>query len=305
MSTTNSSRTTVRSLVGHQSVRLVAEVYDGDIGGGCPVVFMLHGGGQNRHAWTHTASALQRGGYTVVTIDARGHGDSDWDPTGVYETDDLTHDLIAIHEQMSRGRPVVAVGASLGGMTILNAHRHAPPDLWAGVVLVDVTPRMEIAGAKRVVEFMAAHPDGFVSLQEASDVIAAYNPHRPQPEKLDGLVKVLRQRDDGRYVWRWDPAFVISKADAMNNDAGGSGHRINTIATQLLDGASRITAPTLLIRGAMSDLVSPETVEEFLATVPHATAVDVSNTGHMVAGDDNDAFTNAITNFLDQISATH
>ena len=67
-------------------------------------------------------------------------------------------------------------------------------------MLVDVTPRMEIAGAQRVVAFMAAHPDGFTSLQEASDVIAAYNPHRPRPANLDGLLKVLRQRDDGRYV---------------------------------------------------------------------------------------------------------
>ncbi|MFN3254394.1 MAG: alpha/beta fold hydrolase [Ilumatobacter sp.] len=86
---------------------------------------MLHGGGQNRHAWTNTATSLSDHGNTVVTIDTRGHGDSEWDPSGNYETDDLTHDLLAIHTQMSRGRPVVAVGASMGGMTILNAHRHA------------------------------------------------------------------------------------------------------------------------------------------------------------------------------------
>jgi pimeloyl-ACP methyl ester carboxylesterase len=74
------------------------------------------------------------------------------------------------------------------------------------------------------------------------------------------------------------------------------------MADQLLDGARRITAPTLLVRGAMSDLVSPDTVNEFLTAVPHADAVDVSNTGHMVAGDDNDAFTTAVLAFLDRIA---
>ena len=150
----------VRTLRVEESTRIVAEMFDGDPDNQRPSVLMLHGGGQNRHAWTNTARSLSDHGNTVVTIDTRGHGDSQWDPSGKYETDVLTHDLLAIHTQMSRGRPVVAVGASMGGMTILNAHRHHSPDLWAGVVLVDVTPRMEIAGAQRVVAFMTAHPNG-------------------------------------------------------------------------------------------------------------------------------------------------
>ena len=154
------NNTSVRTLRGHESIRIVAEIFDGDPDNQRPSVLMLHGGGQNRHAWTNTARSLSDHGNTVVTIDTRGHGDSQWDPSGKYETDVLTHDLLAIHTQMSRGRPAVAVGASMGGMTILNAHRHHSPDLWAGVVLVDVTPRMEIAGAQRVVAFMTAHPNG-------------------------------------------------------------------------------------------------------------------------------------------------
>lgn len=116
---------------------------------------------------------------------------------------------------------------------------------------------------------------------------------------------MLRRRDDDRYVWRWDPAFITSKTDAMQEHPNSRAHRYELVATQLLEGAARITAPTLLVRGAMSDLVSPDTVEEFLATVPHATAVDVSNTGHMVAGDDNDAFTAAVLDFLDELHSTN
>jgi pimeloyl-ACP methyl ester carboxylesterase len=259
-----------------------------------PTVLLLHGGGQNRHAWAHTARRLQAHGHTVVAFDTRGHGDSDWDPTGDYDMQRLAADLLTIRDVYAPERPPVAVGASMGGMTILTTHLLAPPDLWSGVILVDVTPRMDINGAQRVVGFMAAHPDGFPTLTAAADVIAAYNPHRARPESTDGLHKVLRQRPDGRWVWRWDPAFVTSKMDSLRTDP----ERFDVIAELLTEGATHITAPTLLVRGAQSDLVSPEAVSHFLTAVPHADAVDVSGTGHMVAGDDNDAFTSAVLNFL-------
>jgi len=262
-----------------------------------PVALLLHGGGQNRHAWNTTARRLHARGYTVAAYDTRGHGDSDWDPTGTYDMELLAVDLITVRHHIAGDRPSAVVGASMGGMTILTAHRLAPADLWAAVVLVDVTPRMEFDGVRRIVGFMAAHPDGFDTLEDAADVIAAYNPHRPRPDTLEGLHKVLRRRDDGRWVWRWDPAFITSKLDAVHTDPS----RIDTIADVLLDGARRITAPTLLVRGAQSDLVSHETVAEFRDTVPHAETVDVSGTGHMVAGDDNDAFTAAVADFLARI----
>jgi pimeloyl-ACP methyl ester carboxylesterase len=266
-----------------------------------PTVFLLHGGGQNRHAWATSARRFRAHGHPVVVYDTRGHGDSDWDPTGEYEMEHLAADLLAIRDRHDGDGPPVVVGASMGGMTILAAHRLAPPELWAGVVLVDVTPRMEPDGARRVVEFMAAHPDGFATLADAADVIAAYNPHRPRPDDHDGLRKVLRQRADRRWIWRWDPAFITSKIDALDGDSDAARRRYDTIAQLLLDGARRITAPALLVRGALSDLVSTDTVAEFLDAVPHAESVDVSGTGHMVAGDDNDAFTAAVIDFLDRI----
>ncbi len=263
-----------------------------------PVVVLLHGGGQNRHAWSTSARRLHSCGYTVVTYDTRGHGDSDWDPAGRYDFERLATDLIAVGNHFSVDRPPAVVGASLGGMTILGAHQLAPTRSWGAVVLVDITPRLELQGARRVVSFMAAYPDGFGNLDDAAEVIAAYNPHRARPDNVDGLRKVLRQRRDGRWVWRWDPAFIHSNFDFLRGEPTTDTEQIDAIGHLLSNGARRVTAPTLLVRGLLSDVVSHATVEEFKQLVPHAETVDVSGTGHMIAGDDNDAFTAAVTNFL-------
>jgi pimeloyl-ACP methyl ester carboxylesterase len=159
---------------------------------------------------------------------------------------------------------------------------------------------MEFHGARRVVSFMAAHPDGFSTLDDAADVIAEFNPHRARPEKLDGLQKVLRQRDDGRWIWRWDPAFITSNFQFLQGDPATGAEKFDAISELLFEGARRVKAPTLLVRGVLSDVTSQQSVDEFLAVVPHAEAVDVSGTGHRVAGDDNDAFTAAVAGFLDR-----
>jgi len=56
--------------------------------------------------------------------------------------------------------------------------------------------------------------------------------------------------------------------------------------------------PTLLVRGRQSDLLSEEGARKFVELVPHATLADVGGAGHMVAGDRNDAFNDAVTGFL-------
>lgn len=66
----------------------------------------------------------------------------------------------------------------------------------------------------------------------------------------------------------------------------------------MMPSSSRLTVPTLLVRGVQSDLVSDHTLNEFLAAVPHASSVDVRGAGHMVAGDENDAFSSAVVGFL-------
>ncbi len=261
-----------------------------------PPVLLLHGGGQTRHSWRGTAPILATHGWRVVALDLRGHGDSDWPGADAYDIEHFAGDVTTVVDQL--GAPPVLVGASLGGIMGLAAQRHATQQLYAAVALVDVAPAMEPAGVERVIGFMLAHPDGFATLDDAADAVATYLPHRRRPASIDGLRKNLVEGSDGRWRWRWDPRFLTSKPEFSSDDPAATRRRIDDMTDALTDAARRLTVPTLLIRGAMSDVVSQESVEHFLDAVPHATYVDVADASHMVAGDRNDIFTAALVDFL-------
>jgi pimeloyl-ACP methyl ester carboxylesterase len=248
------------------------------------VALLLHGGGQTRHSWHGTAARLAADGWEAITVDARGHGDSQWVPDGDYSLDGFTGDLYAIADMLERA-PVL-IGASLGGMTALVGQGERPT-LASALVLVDIAPRIEPAGRERIQAFMASAPNGFGSLEEVADAVHAYNPHRPRPRNLDGLKKNVLQRPDGRWYWHWDPRFL---------SLGDEPSRAVDI-DRLYQAARNITVPTLLVRGTRSDIVTSEAAAELLGLIPAATAVEVA-AGHMIAGDDNDVFTTHLSEFL-------
>jgi pimeloyl-ACP methyl ester carboxylesterase len=276
------------AFAGHGGVRLAGDAW-GDATA-APVV-LLAGGGQTRHSWRGTGRAIARAGWYAIAVDARGHGDSAWPPDGDYAIDAFANDLRAVATACGR-RPVV-VGASLGGITAMVVEGETPGATVA-VVLVDVAARIELAGAERVRAFMMAYPEGFTSLEEAAGVVAAYLPHRPRPRALGGLTKSLRRGEDGRWRWHWDPRFLTGlrpPSDVAN-------------PTRLRDAARGLSVPTLLVRGRESDVLSDDGAREFIDLVPHARFVDVSNAGHMVAGDRNDVFTDAVVDFLATLPST-
>ena len=249
------------------------------------VVLLLHGGGQTRHSWHRSGARFAAAGWTTIALDARGHGDSAWAPDGDYSMDALVADLA----QVVTGLAVepVLVGASMGGITSLVAVGEKAVVARA-LVLVDVAPQVEPAGVQRILDFMASAPDGFASLEEVADAIAAYNPHRPRPRNLDGLRKNVRQWDDGRWHWHWDPAFLTVRDEPSRA----------TQHERLKAAAASVEVPTMLVRGTQSDVVSAEGAEELQRLIPHAT-VREAKAGHMVAGDDNDVFAQQVVQFLD------
>jgi non-heme chloroperoxidase len=251
-----------------------------------PPVVMLHGGGQTRYAWGGAAAALGAAGRHVVNMDLRGHGDSGWAPDSDYSLDAFVRDLVLVARELAH--PPAVVGASLGGLAALLVAGEVAPELVSALVLVDIAPRMDPVGVERIVSFMTGNPDGFASLEEAADAIASYQPHRPRRKDLSGLRKNLRLGQDGRWRWHWDPRFMTGD---RRPGARRDPERLERASTQL-----RI--PVLLVRGRMSDIVSESGAHAFLSIVPHAEFVDVSDAGHMVAGDRNDVFTDAVVRFL-------
>jgi non-heme chloroperoxidase len=250
-----------------------------------PPVLLLHGGGQTRYAWGNTARTLAEHGWYAIALDLRGHGDSDWAPDGDYSIEAFVADLCGVTARLSQ--PPALVGASLGGITSLLAAGEAAVPMSTAVVLVDITPRIEEKGAERILAFMKGYPQGFTSLEDAADAIAEFLPHRSRPRDLSGLAKNLRLGSDGRYRWHWDPQMLNSfQLDRVRNPE------------RMLAAAKALRLPTLLVRGKMSDIVSEEAAAEFRTLVPHAQYVDVSGATHMVAGDRNDAFSEAVVNFL-------
>jgi pimeloyl-ACP methyl ester carboxylesterase len=257
-----------------------------------PVV-LLHGGGQTRHAWGTTLDALAMRGWRAYTVDLRGHGESAWATDGDYTIDAFAGDVWAVATTFEK--PPAFVGASLGGMSSLVAIGESTKPVASALVLVDIAPRMEEAGRNRIGDFMSEHMiDGFASLDAVADAIALYNPHRPRPTDLSGLSKNLRERD-GRWYWHWDPEFILGRMGANDET------RASVVNPDRMEAAARaLTLPTLLVRGRQSDLLSEEGARSFLELAPHAELVDVAGAGHMVAGDRNDLFNDAVVGFLER-----
>jgi pimeloyl-ACP methyl ester carboxylesterase len=271
---------------GFEGIPLAADVWGDD--GAWPVLFM-HGGGQTRHAWGGTAQQLAKAGWRAICLDLRGHGDSGWARNGDYSFTSYAADCIAVCDQL--GRPPVLVGASLGGVAAILAEGNSDRVVSSGLVIVDITHRTNPEGIERIKDFMRSGLGGFASLDEAADAIAAYTPQRKRSANTAGLQKVLRLRADGRWHWHWDPRFLEARRGGEVPSAEFSGLFETALAN--------IRVPTLLVRGKLSDVVTDEGVRDFLAKVPHAKLADVSGAAHMVAGDQNDAFSDAVISFLE------
>lgn len=254
----------------------------GPLGARTSVLF-AHGFGQTRQAWTRTMLALGSAGIGSAAWDLRGHGQSGRNAPGeAYAVEQFIEDALAVRATFDV--PPVLVGASMGGLVGLAAQSRGAG--FAGLVLVDVTPRWEMAGMQRILAFMGAHPDGFDDHEHAAREIAAYLPHRREKKTPSDLAHLLVRGDDGRLRWHWDARLLQDLADSAKHQ------------DELSDAARRIDIPVLLVSGGRSDLVSQDTVAHFLELVPHARHVQLPQATHMVAGDDNDAFTRVVVDFI-------
>ena len=138
---------------------------------------------------------------------------------------------------------------------------------------------------------MQSGGSGFNSLEEAAEAISKFIPHRKKPKDLSGLNKNLRLREDGKYYWHWDPKFLQRRSERKQDEE-------SEFYKDQEESAKNVKIPTLLIRGALSDVLTEDDKNLFLNTIKHSEFREIQEAAHMVAGDKNDIFAESIISFL-------
>ena len=252
-----------------------------------PPVLCLHGGGQTAYMYEELGRTLGKD-HSVLAPDLPGHGDSD--PLAEFGRHPFANSVPPLLEAFGLTR-VALIGASLGGMTSIT-FASAHPQMVESIVLIDVGHRLEEEGVRKIIGFMQAH-DSFASLEDAAAEISAYLPHRKEV-RPESLSRNLRQRPDGRWVWKHSLGQRL-KAD------GNVGDNWQTILEGLEAEAASLRCPVLVLRGAMSDVLSGAGAEEVAAVIPNARLETVDKAGHLAAGDNPASTVSLVRGFLNEI----
>ena len=261
----------------------------GHQGAGGTILF-LHGGGLNAHTWD-VVSLMLRERYRCVALDQRGHGDSEWSPGSDYGMQSHLRDIEGFVGQLKLRRPVL-VGQSMGGINAINyAGRHSAE--MAGLVVVDVGPEIIAAGGARIRDFIAApqldSPDEF--LKRAME----FNPLRDPRILHRSLFYNLRQLANGKWTWKHDTRRVGETTTEAALAANASR------SAELWKAVPKISCPTLVVRGALSDVISDEQAEKFVRALPNGRFAKVEKAGHNVQGDNPAGLLAVLRPFLDGI----
>ena len=228
---------------------------------------LLHGGAQNAHTWDTVALALH---HPLVAIDLPGHGHSDHGERGPFLPEHNAADVEVVIRELAP-HPRLVVGMSLGGLTAIALADRAP-DLVPSLLLVDVTPGVHTEKAAPIRQFISG-PESFESFDEILERTVQFNPTRSVSSLRRGVLHNAVQRDDGRWVWRYQRPRIAESPEVGD-------------FTKLWDAVSRIQAPIVLVRGmAAGSVVDDDDVAELARRQPTARVVEVEGAGHSVQGD--------------------
>jgi esterase len=254
-------------------------------GNGRPILF-LHGGGLNAHTWDVVALML-RSRYRCIALDQRGHGDSEWSPSIDYGVDTQVRDVEGFVEALGLDNPLL-VGQSMGGLNSMGyAVRHS--DRMKGLVVVDVGPEINAGGVQRIREFASTpeldSPDAFL------DRAVQFNPLRDPTVLRRSLFYNLRQLPNGKWALKHDQRRSSEEAS-----------RISTAQRERLAGeVVKIACPTLIVRGALSEVLTDAAAERFAKSLKKARWVRIEKAGHNVQGDNPRGLLDAMRPFLQEI----
>ena len=255
---------------------------------GEPPLLLLHGGMQTAHSWDLTAVALKRR-FHVVAMDLRGHGDSDWSERGDYSHHTHASDVAGLVEHLGWDR-LALIGLSLGGLTAMRfASEHA--DQLVALVVVDVGPELNQSGVGRIINFTG----GPAELDSVDDFIrraVEYNPRR-KPEQLRySLTHNLRRLPNGKYAWKYDRRI------GQRRDSTGESAPVQF--DDMWERLRSISCPTLVVRGADSDVFAEETGRRMAETIPDCRFVTIPDASHTVPQDNAAGFLEVLQAFLSE-----
>jgi len=232
-----------------------------------PVV-CVHGYTSSAEAFNALARWIQDRAH-IIAMDVRGHGESAWSPDGAYQYADQAGDLAALVDQLGIER-FVLIGTSMGGVVaMVYASQYA--DRLRGLVLNDIGPDVE-AGSTRITGLVGSRPVDFASLDEALEYRRQISPitaARPLEDQEETACGVLRQRPDGRWAWKMDPAYIEQRVK-----------RGAPARPALWPTLERLPCPTQVVWGTDSDVLSEAQAKRMVAALPRGELVSVPGVGH-------------------------
>ena len=249
-----------------------------------PPLVLLHGVGQTCHTWDLFAAAMSPH-FHVMAFDQRGHGDTDWAPDKDYSRKTMVKDAEAFTTALGLDR-FFLTGMSMGGANSL-AFTGQNPDRVEALVVVDIGPRVENKGVQHIRNFMKDFRE-FDSLDDAAAVIHKFNPRRPlEVIRKYTVVYNLKQLPSGKWTWKYDTYF----------SEGHSRGDVKQMEQELSTEVKKISCPTLLVKGAESDVLSLDGARLLQAAVPGSEFALIPGAGHSVMGDNPPAFEAAVREF--------
>ncbi len=262
-----------------------------DWGGQGRPILWLHGGALTAHTYDLVCLAM-RHRYRCVALDQRGHGDSEWSPVLDYGHRTHAGDVAALVDALGWDR-FLLVGMSMGGINAI-AYASAASHRLAGLVLIDIGPETQPIGAARIRDFTSA--EGLDSVDDYVARAMRFNPRRNPRLLRRSLLHNLRQGPDGRWIWKWDPR---PREEPGWADADPIARQRR--AEALWADVDTIDSPTLVVRGAESDLFLDEDAERLAARLKDGRWAKVPSAGHTVQGDNPGGLLEAMDRFLAEI----
>ena len=254
-----------------------------------PNMLLLHGFAQTCHSWDFVALAFSDR-FHVVVLDQRGHGDSDWAPDGDYSPETQQKDIHAFVQTMGL-TDLVIMGLSMGGRNAFTYAASHGDDVRA-LVIVDAGPENMRSGSQNIRQFVQ-QDDELDSVDAFVQRFLKYNPRRDAVQVRGSMVHNLKQLPSGKWTWKYD-RLLRGPGRRMQEDPDAAGR-----LWSYLEG---LACPTLVVRGAESDIMAMETAGAMHERIPNGRLATVAKAGHLVMGDNPAGFEQAVTDFLNSFA---